>query len=89
MITDPLHLGVARAKELLITAGISPTSDPDFPFRFLRTALPREEAFTYADLFNRGNLPDPLQIKEQRLRQLVSALRTHYLYGRFKRRIPD
>lgn len=83
-MTDPLYMGANRVKDLLETAGISPAKDPDFPYRMLCVDLNWEKAWTYADLFNRGELPNPLEINEQALRRAISVLRSHYLYGRWK-----
>ena len=87
--SDALFLGTNRAKELLVSSKISPQADPDFPFRLLEVWLGWDKAFVYADLFNRGQMPDPITIAEPKLRQLVMGLRGHYLYGRWAKRSFD
>lgn len=65
--------------------GLSPKSDPNFPQRLLlANGICKEKARLYTERFNWGSLPNELTIREPKLRNLISVLKSHYRYGHLK-----
>lgn len=65
--------------------GLSPKSDPNYPERLLlANGICQIRVDALVKQFNWGTLPSPLTIREPKLRNLVSALKTHYRYGHMK-----
>lgn len=61
--------------------GISPYTDPNFPQRFLEArGIARENAVIFADLFQRGEFPNPLNL-DSKTGFLIQLLGFHYRYG--------
>lgn len=64
---------------------MSPKTDPNFPERLLRVnGIKGDRIQVLVQQFNLGSLPNPLNIREPRMRNLVSALKGHYKYGHLK-----
>lgn len=65
--------------------GMSPKTDPNFPERLLRAnGIQGKRVQTLVDQFNFGTLPNPLNIREPKMRSLISVLKSHYKYGHLK-----
>lgn len=65
--------------------GLTPKSDPNYPERLLlANGINPIRTDALVQQFNWGTLPDPLTIREPKLRTLVAVLKTHYRYGHMK-----
>lgn len=65
--------------------GLTPKSDPNYPERLLlANGINQIRTNALVQQFNWGTLPDPLTIREPKLRTLVAVLKTHYRYGHMK-----
>lgn len=64
---------------------MSPRTDPNFPERLLlANGIRGDRVQVLVQQFNLGQLPNPLNIREPKMRSLVSILKSHYKYGHLK-----
>jgi hypothetical protein len=73
------------AKNIRKQQGMTPKSDPNYPERLLlANGLCQIRANALVQQFNWGALPNPLTIREPKLRTLIAVLKNHYRYGHMK-----
>jgi hypothetical protein len=66
--------------------GMSPRTDPNFPERLLlANGIQGKRVQVLVQQFNLGKLPNELTIREPKMRNLVSVLKSHYKYGHLKK----
>ena len=64
---------------------MSPKADPNFPERLLKAnGIQGKRVEVLVQQFKLGTLPNPLEIREPKMRSLVSVLKSHYKYGHLK-----